>query len=239
MDGVAGLLRAAPLLERMQLSEFGTPRAGFYHGNVNEITLRSSLLPIDEMKTIMRRFPKLQTFRISTPAFWRNIGRRLGPAYKVEDVLMLRSDTLKHVALELPEHGIDGELVIQDLSGMKVLETLYIDSGMLHRRWKQGRQPAPRICHMLPKSIKEFGLMGSAYPLVHEEVVESINISAQAFPHLKKVFVGQFQEQWPDDGVEWESRYASACEAHNIELSLWLPPSLQDLMSKWTNWNPI
>ncbi|KAF5559365.1 aromatic aminotransferase [Fusarium napiforme] len=232
VDGVAGLLRAAPLLERIQICDFVTLRPTFCHDNVNEITLTASLIRIDEMKAIMRRFRKLQTFRISTPYFWRDVARGLGSTHKVEDVLMLRSDTLKHVALELPCHGIDGELVIQDLSGMKALETLYIDSGMLNRRWKQGQQPVPRICHMLPQSIKEFGLMGSAYPLVHEEVVESINISAQAFPYLKKVFVAQFQEEWPEEWVEWESKYVSACEAHNIELSSWLPPSLQDLMSK-------
>ncbi|KAF5623264.1 aromatic aminotransferase [Fusarium tjaetaba] len=237
VDGVAGLLRAAPLLERIHMSNFGTRMPGFYHDNVNEITLTSFLISIDEMKTMMRRFPKLQTFRISTPYFWQNLSQGLGTTYKIEDVLMLRSNTLKHVALELPGHGVDGKLVIQDLSGMKALETLYIDSGMLHRRWEQGHQPAPRICHMLPKSIKEFGLMGSAYPLVHEEVVESINISAQAFPHLKKVFVAQFQEEWPEEWVEWESKYASACEAHNIELSSWLPPSLQSLMSQWPNWD--
>ncbi|KAG5749129.1 hypothetical protein H9Q69_009295 [Fusarium xylarioides] len=237
VDGVAGLLRAAPLLERIQLSNFSTPKAGFYHDNVNEITLRSSPIPIDEMKAIMHKFPKLQTFRISTPDLWRNRGRRIGPTYKVEDILMLRSDTLKHVALKLPGHGVDGEPVIQDLSGMEVLETLYIDSDILHRRWKEGRQPAPRICHLLPKPIKEFGLMGSAYPLVHGEVVESINISAQTFPHLKKVVIMEFDKQWPDDGNDWKSKYTSACEAHNIELSSWLPPSLQGLMSQWPNWD--
>ncbi|KAF5562447.1 aromatic aminotransferase [Fusarium phyllophilum] len=237
VDGVAGLLRAAPLLERIQLLNFNKPVAGFYHDNVNEITLRSSLIPTDEMKAIMHNFPNLQTFRITTPDYWRKIGQRILPTYKVEDILMLRSDTLKHVTLGLPVQGIDGELVIQDLSGMEVLETLYIDSDILYRRWKEGRQPAPRICHMLPKSIKEFGLMESAYPLVHGEVVESINISAQTFPDLKKVVITEFDKQWPDDGDDWKSKYASACEAHNIELSSWLPPSLQGLMSQWPNWD--
>ncbi|KAF5710893.1 aromatic aminotransferase [Fusarium mundagurra] len=240
LEGMTGLLRAAPLLERIQLFNFKTLKAGFYHDNVNEITLRSASNPIRVMKAIMHNFPKIQTFRITIPDHWRNIRQRIIPTYKVDDILMLRSDTLKHVALELPGQCIEGELVIQDLSGMEVLETLYIDSDILHRRWKQGRQPAPRICHMLPKSIKEFGLMGSAYPLVHDEVVESINISAQTFPDLKKVVVTEFNKQWPDDGDngdDWKSKYASACEAHNIELSSWLPPSIQGLMSQGPNWD--
>ncbi|PNP55202.1 hypothetical protein FNYG_15529 [Fusarium nygamai] len=238
-DGLASLLHAAPRLERIELFNFKKPKASFRHDTVNEITLRSSVIHISRMEAIMRGFPRLQTLRMSAPKNWQRShytpSQQTSLSYKIEDLLMLRSDTLRHLTLDFPGIELDhqGEIVIQDLSEMEVLETLYIDSGMLHRRWK-GRQPAPRICHMLPKSIKEFGLMGSAYPLVHEEVVESINISAQTFPHLKKVFVTQFQEQWPDDGVEWENKYASACEAHNIELSSWLPPSLQ----RFVSWGP-
>ncbi|KAF5582221.1 aromatic aminotransferase [Fusarium pseudocircinatum] len=238
-DGLASLLRAAPRLERTELFNFKTPKASFRHDTVNEITLRSSIIRISRMDAIMLGFPRLQTFRMSAPRNLQRIhytsSQQTSLSYKIEDLLMLRSDTLKHLTLDFPGIQLDyqDEIVIQDLSQMEVLETLYIDSGMLHRRWKD-RQPAPRFCHMLPKSFKEFGLMGSAYSPVHEEVVESINISAQTFPHLKKVFVSQFQEEWPDDGVEWESRYASACEAHNIELLSWLPPSLQ----RFVSWDP-
>ncbi|KLO98466.1 uncharacterized protein FFB20_06959 [Fusarium fujikuroi] len=236
-DSLADLMHAAPRLERIELIKFKKLRASFRHDTVNELTLRSCMIHIGQMTGMMRDFPKLQTLRFSAPKDWQrsnNVSQQPGRTYKMEDFLMLRKDTLKHLILDYPgiEFNDPGEIVIQDLSMMKVLETLYIDSGMLHRRWEQDRLCTQRLCHLLPRSIKEFGLMGSAYPLVHAEVVQSINISAQAFPHLKKVVVARFDKEWPDDGDDWERTYASACEAANIELSSWLPSSVQHLMTQ-------
>ncbi|RKL34140.1 hypothetical protein BFJ72_g9627 [Fusarium proliferatum] len=237
MGGLAGLLHAAPRLERIELLNFKTSTATLYHDNVKELTLRSCMIHIGRMTFLIRGFPKLQTLRFSAPKYWQrsnNVSQQTGRTYKIEDLLMLRSDTLKHLILDYPGIAFDdpGEIVIQDLSMMKVLETLHIDSGMLHRRWEQDRLRTQRLCHLLPRSIKEFGLMGSAYPLVHGEVVQSINISAQAFPHLKKVVITEFDKEWRDDGDDWERTYASACEAANIELSSWLPPSVQQFMTQ-------
>ncbi|KAF4430477.1 aromatic aminotransferase [Fusarium acutatum] len=170
LDSLAGLLDAAPQLESIELAGLDLREAikeserGLCHNNVNEIILRSSAIHTSRLEAIMRGFSKLQTFRFGAPEYWSGAGAasaRPGVSYKIEDILMLRSDTLKHVTLEFPGWGIDGELVIQDLSGMKVLETLYIDNGILHRRWQQGLQPARRICQILPESIKEFGLIGA------------------------------------------------------------------------------
>lgn len=71
--------------------------------------------------------------------------------------------------------------------------------------------------------------MGRAYPLIHDEVLESINISASVFPLLKKVVVAEFGEKWLVDGDKWERMFASACEAHNLELSSEVPRSSQGL----------
>ncbi|KAL5586654.1 hypothetical protein FOBRF1_016524 [Fusarium oxysporum] len=239
LDGLAGLLDAAPRLERIELVNLEVrdatkkPKTSFCHDTVNEITLRSCMLHISQLEAIMRGFPKLQTFRIGAPNHCQRADTRSQDTallYRIEDLLMLRSDTLKHLTLDFPGIHLDhpGEIVLQDLSGMKVLETLYIDSGMLHRRW-QGHRPGRRICQLLPASIKEFGLMGSAYPLVHDEVLESINISASVFPLLKKVVVAEFGKKWLVDGDKWERMFASACEAHNLELSSEVPRSSQGL----------
>ncbi|EMT74242.1 hypothetical protein FOC4_g10002723 [Fusarium odoratissimum] len=239
LDGLAGLLDAAPRLERIELVNLEVrdatkkPKTSFCHDTVNEITLRSCMLHISQLEAIMRGFPKLQTFRIGAPNHCQRADTRSQDTallYRIEDLLMLRSDTLKHLTLHFPGIHLDhpGEIVLQDLSGMKVLETLYIDSGMLHRRW-QGHRPGRRICQLLPTSIKEFGLMGSAYPLVHDEVLESINISASVFPLLKKVVVAEFGKKWLVDGDKWERMFTSACEAHNLELSSEVPRSSQGL----------
>ncbi|KAF5602702.1 aromatic aminotransferase [Fusarium subglutinans] len=180
----------------------------------------------------MRGFPKLQTFRIGAPEYWQGPGiatLRQGVSYKIEDVLMLRSDTLKHITLDFYAHGIDYPVVIQDLSEMKVLETLYINTRILRRRWQQGVLSTPRIYRMLPESIKEFGLMGSASSLVHDEVVDSINISARAFPLLRKVVIDRFGGSHQVDGNEWRRKITSACEASNIEFSTKVTRSSQDL----------
>ncbi|KAF5981292.1 hypothetical protein FBULB1_4858 [Fusarium bulbicola] len=250
LDSLTGLLGAAPQLESLDLARLDLREAmkdsemGFCHDNVNEIILRSSAIHTSRLEAIMRGFSKLQTFRFGAPQYWDGPPYprpRTGVSYKIEDILMLRSDTLKHVTLDFPGRNIDRDLVIQDLSGMKVLETLYIDSGILRRRWQQGREPARRIFQMLPESIKEFGLMGTVDPQpvlqiaqeahrqahrrVHDEVMESVNISARAFPLLRKVVIAYFGGRFQADADEWKGKFASACEARNIEFSSKVPRS--------------
>jgi hypothetical protein len=240
LDSLVGLLDAAPQLESLELAglDLREPikesEMAFCHSNVNEIILRSCAIHTSRLEAIMRGFSKLQTFRFGAPEYWSGAGAasaRPGVSYKIEDILMLRSDTLKHVTLEFPGHGIDGELVLHHLSDMKVLETLYIDSDLLYGRWHQGRLSTKRICQMLPESIKEFGIMGSAYPLVQDEVLETINISAQAFPLLKKIVMDRFIRTRQADEDEQKREFASACEAYNIKFSPKVPRSSWDLAS--------
>ncbi|KAF5669349.1 aromatic aminotransferase [Fusarium circinatum] len=229
LDSLAGLLDAAPQLESLELAGLDLREAmkeseiAFCHNNVNELILRSSIVHISRLEAIMRGFPKLQTFRIGAPEYWQTLQEAV--PYKIEDILMLRSDTLKHITLDFYAHGIDYPVVIQDLSEMKVLETLYINTRMLRRRWQQGVLYTRRICRMLPESIKEFGLMGSACSLVHDEVVDSINISARAFPLLRKVVIDRFGGSHQVDGYVWRRKITSACEASNIEFSTKVPRS--------------
>ncbi|KAI1014407.1 hypothetical protein LB504_012102 [Fusarium proliferatum] len=240
LDSLAGLLDAAPQLESLELAglDLREPikesEIALCHGNVNEIILRSCRIHTSRLEAIMRGFSKLQTFRFGAPEYWLAAGAasaRPGVSYKIEDILMLRSDTLKHVTLDFLGGGIDGKLVLQDLSDMKVLETLYIDSHILYCRWHQGCLSTKRICQMLPKSIKEFGLMECIYPLVQDEVMETINISAQAFPLLKKLVVHLSIGIRQVGEDEETGEFASACEAYNIKFSPNVPRSSWNLTS--------
>lgn len=243
LDSLAGLLDAAPQLESLELAglDLREPmkesEMAFCHDSVNEIILRSCAIHTSRLEAIMGGFSKLQTFRFGAPEYWLAAGAasaRPGVSYKIEDILMLRSDTLKHVTLDFPGDGIDGEPVLQDLSDMKVLETLYIDSHILYCRWHQGRLSTKRLCQMLPESIKEFGLMGCTYPLVQDEVMETVNISAQAFPLLKKLVVQQsigMRQVDEDEETEETGKFASACEAYNIKFSPNVPRSSWNLTS--------
>jgi hypothetical protein len=247
LEGLAGLLDAAPRLERIELVNLDVrdpakeSKTGFCHDTVNEIILRSCTLHISQLEAIMRGFPRLQTFRIGASSLCRRANTRSQepvPLHRIEDLLMLRSDTLKHLTLDFPGIHLDqpGKIVLKDLSEMKVLETLYIDSGMLVRGW-QRRQPGRRICHLLPPSIKEFGLKGRAYQMLHEEVLEMMDMSTWMFPLLRKVVVAEFGDNWMIDGDEWERRFASACEAHNLELSSEVPRGSQGLMLPEPFWD--
>ncbi|KAJ4007573.1 hypothetical protein NW752_010238 [Fusarium irregulare] len=237
---IYGLLAAAPALERLELNEVvhillpKNERSYLSHANLKELVINASTISTPSLHMLMNGFPNLQTFRFGW-AYWKSwhlLEWEETPCPSIlNEVVLRRKDTLRHLSLDLSETGDMGGEKLQDLSKMTVLETLHIDSLMLTD--ENGEVPNDQEIHdILPPNIKEFGLMGKAYKRLYEEVLHLITMRHE---NLQKVIVAS-EDLQKDEWSLWINVFASACSETNIEFSTQKPSHWKALTNPNSDW---
>ncbi|KAL6916712.1 hypothetical protein FSHL1_008160 [Fusarium sambucinum] len=241
---IRGLLEAAPALERLVLNEVvhelhteTTPYLS--HTNVKELIFNASTLPTNNLSTLMKGFPSLETFYFGWDfmMIWSGIKGIKLVASVMSGIVMKRKDTIRHMSLDLSGLDSRGTQRLQDLSRMSLLETLHIHGSMLPGESVNEPGVALKVSEILPSSIKEFGIMREAQKYLWEELLDLVTTSSVTHPHLQKVIVASGDLD-NEDGADWVKTFTSACNERNIEFSMDEPKHWRALtrpMSHWTD----
>ncbi|KPM36583.1 hypothetical protein AK830_g9995 [Neonectria ditissima] len=193
------IIREAPSLHTINGDGVHLERRLPIHRNVRTLCLKSSYFSRLDFKSIMRTFPKLESFTYNTGPVM-DVFIKATP-FQVGEALMIRRDTLRHFCGILAYSGFYDTLEAYDsmasLRRMK-LESLTIDiESIIPPNSDLQFEYGTLFLDFLPRTIQEFclyGVLASVYPDLLKLAVEA----PTRFPNLHKVdFLRSYlQSEW-------------------------------------------
>ncbi|KAH7010334.1 hypothetical protein EDB80DRAFT_714794 [Ilyonectria destructans] len=191
IERVKGILAAAPALKVFRGYMIQAASSGIKHQGLAEVILRRTTLESEAFEAIMGGFEKLETFLYESGG--GNINETEATPAEVCRAMLLRSDTLRHAAINFAESeyglahnfGDEDMMVSTSLKGMQVLETLKLESWIMYDDNSGRVTGGTLLTQFLPSSIRELAI---DYPVdIINDILKLAEEAPDGFPKLEKV----------------------------------------------------